>query len=154
MVHMFTGAHADYRKPTDTVDKLNATGMAQIARAAQELARDVADLGTKLEYQRLVSAIESDQPEFKVSLGTIPDRAGPPNGQKGMLLAGVRPGGAADKAGLQKGDILVRLGGHVIGAVEDVMFVLTDAKPGTKMPATILRDGKEMNVELDLEAVR
>jgi Tol biopolymer transport system component len=154
VVHLFTGAHADYGKPTDTVDKLNATGMAQIARAAQELARDVADLGTKLEYQRLVSAIESDQPEFKVSLGTIPDRAGPPNGQKGMLLAGVRPGGAADKAGLKKGDILVRLGGHVIGAVEDVMFVLTDAKPGTKMPATILRDGKEMNVDLELEAVR
>jgi dipeptidyl aminopeptidase/acylaminoacyl peptidase len=154
VVHMFTGAHADYRKPTDTVDKLNATGMAQIARAAQELARDVADLGTKLEYQRLVSAIESDQPEFKVSLGTIPDRAGPPNGQKGMLLAGVRPGGAADKAGLKKGDLLVRLGGHVIGAVEDVMFVLTDAKPGTKMPATIIRDGKQMDVELDLEAVR
>ncbi len=152
VVHLFTGAHGDYRKPTDTVDKLNATGMAQIARAALELARDVADLGTKLEYQRLTTAIESDQPEFKVSLGTIPDRAGPPNGQKGMLLAGVRPGGAADRAGLKKGDIVVRLGGHVIGNVEDVMYVLTDAKPGTKMPAVILRDGKEMNVELDLEA--
>jgi S1-C subfamily serine protease len=53
---------------------------------------------------------------------------------------------------LKKGDIVVRLGGHVIGNVEDVMYVLTDAKPGTKMPAVVLRDGKEMNVELDLEA--
>ena len=97
-------------------------------------------------------AIESDQPEFKVSLGTIPDKAGPPGGQKGMLLAGVRPGGTADRAGLKKGDILVRLGGHVIGTVEDVMFVLTDAKPGTKLSATFLRDGKEVNVDLDLEA--
>ena len=69
-----------------------------------------------------------------MSLGTIPDRAGPPNGQKGMLLAGVRPGGAADKAGLKKGDVMVLLGGHVIGRVEDVMFVLTDAKPGASSP--------------------
>jgi hypothetical protein len=154
VVHLFSGAHSDYRKPSDTVDKLNATGMAQIARAAEELAHDTSDLTTKLEYQRLTSAIESDQPEFKVSLGTIPDRAGPPNGQKGMLLAGVRAGGAADKAGLKKGDIMVRLGDHVIGAVEDVMFVLTDAKPGAKIQATIVRDGKEMNVEMTLEAVR
>ncbi len=154
VVHLFTGAHGDYLKPTDTVDKLNAGGMAQIAKAAEQLARDLSDLPGKLDYQKLTSPIESDQPEFKVSLGTIPDRAGPPNGQKGMLLAGVRPGGAADKAGLRKGDILVRLGGHVIGGIEDVMFVLTDAKPGTKVPAVVLRDGIEMNVELALEAIR
>jgi S1-C subfamily serine protease len=71
-----------------------------------------------------------------------------------MLLAGVRAGGAADKAGLKKGDILVRLGGHVVDGIEDVMFVLTDAKPGTTMPAVVLRDGKELTVELHLEAIR
>ncbi len=154
VVRMFSGANADYEKPTDTVDKLNATGMAQIARAAEELVGEVANQSTHLEYQKLLTAIESDQPVFKVSLGTIPDKAGPPNGQKGMLLAGVRPGGAADKAGMKKGDILVRLGGHVIGGVEDVMFVLTDAKPGTTIPAVYVRDGKEVQVDLALEAIR
>jgi hypothetical protein len=151
VVHLFTGVHGDYLKPTDTVDKLNAAGMAQIARAAEQLARDLSDLPGRLDYQRLTTAIETDQPVFRVSLGTIPDRAGPPNGQKGMLLAGVRPGGPADKAGLKKGDVLVRLGGHVIGGIEDVMFVLTDAKPGTKVQAVVLRGGKEMPVELSLE---
>jgi Tol biopolymer transport system component len=154
VVHLFTGVSADHRQPTDTADKLNAGGMAQVARAALELVQDVSDLGSHLEYQKLTGAIESDQPEFTVSLGTIPDRAGPPNGQKGMLLAGVRPGGAADKAGLKKGDIVVLLGGHVIGRVEDVMFVLTDAKPGATLPAVVLRDGKEMKVDLVLEAAR
>jgi Tol biopolymer transport system component len=154
VVHLFTGVSADHRQPTDTADKLNAGGMAQIARAAVELVQDLSDLGSHLEYQKVTAAIESDQPEFKVSLGTIPDRAGPPNGQKGMLLAGVRPGGSADKAGLKKGDIMVLLGGHVIGTVEDVMFVLTDAKPGATLPAVVLRDGKEMKVDLVLEAIR
>ena len=154
VVHLFTGVHGDYRKSTDTVDKLNAAGMAQIARAAEQLARDVSDLPSRLDYQRLTTALESDQPEFEVSLGTLPDRDAPPSGSKGMRLAGVRPGGAADRAGLRKGDLLVRLGGHVIAGVEDVMFVLTDAKPGTKMPAVIIRDGKELTVELALEAAR
>lgn len=154
VVHLYTGVHGDYGKPTDTVDKLNAAGMAQIARAAEQLARDVADLGTRLEYHRLATAIDGDQPEFKVSLGTIPDKAGPPGGQKGMLLAGVRPGGAAEKAGLRKGDIVVRLGGRAIGAVEDVMFFIADAKPGDKVPVTVLRDGKEVTVELELQAVK
>jgi S1-C subfamily serine protease len=150
-VHFFTGVHGDYGRPTDTVDKLNAGGMAQIARAAELLVGDVADLSTRLEYQKLLTAIESDQPQFRVSLGTVPDRAGPPNGQKGMLLAAVRPGGAAEKAGLKKGDIVVRIGGHVIGSVEDVMFVLTDAKPGDKVDVEALREGKEITVQLVVE---
>jgi S1-C subfamily serine protease len=88
---------------------------------------------------------------FGSSLGTVPDYAGPPKGQKGMLLAGVRPGGAADKAGLKRGDILVKLGDHVVSGVEDLMYVLTESKPGTTMKAVVVRDGKEMTVEVTLQ---
>ena len=49
---------------------------------------------------------------FNASLGTIPDYAGPAGGQKGVLLAGVRAGGAAEAGRLKRGDILVRLGTH------------------------------------------
>jgi S1-C subfamily serine protease len=48
----------------------------------------------------------------------------------------------------------VRLGGHVVGGVEDVMFVLTGAKPGSKLKAVVLRDGKEIAVDLVLDARR
>ncbi len=154
VLHLFTGVHGDYGKPTDTVDKLNAGGMAQIARAAEQIVRDVSDLGGRLDYQHLANSIETDQPRFKVSLGTIPDRAGPPKGQKGMLLAGVRPGGPADRAGLRKGDVIVRLGGHAVAGVEDVMFVLTGAREGAKLAAVVVRDGKELTVEMTLEATR
>jgi S1-C subfamily serine protease len=68
-----------------------------------------------------------------------------------MLLAGVRPGGAADKAGLARGDILVHLGDHAISGVEDLMYVLTESKPGTTMKAAVVRDGKEITVEVTLQ---
>jgi hypothetical protein len=151
-LHFFTGVHGDHHRTTDTPDKLNATGMAQVARITEHLARDVSDLGGRLDF--LVSAAppgEGESRGFGASLGTIPDRTGPPQGQKGMLLAGVRPGGPADAAGLRKGDILVRLGGHLVGGTDDVKFVMTQSRPGARMRAVVIREGKELSVEVTLD---
>jgi hypothetical protein len=152
-VQLFTGVHADHHKATDTPAALNATGMAQVARIAEHLARDVSDLGGRLAFDsKAAPPGEGESRSFGASLGTIPDRSGPPGGQKGMLLGGVRPGGPADKAGLRRGDVLVRLAGHVVGGVEDVMFMLTQSKPGAQMKAVVVRDGKELAVDVTLDA--
>ena len=151
-LHLFTGVHADHNRASDSVDRLNAGGMAQVARIAEHLACDAADVGGRLSFQRNAAAPgEGEARGFGASLGTIPDMAGPPKGQKGMLLAGVRPGGPADKVGLRRGDVLVRLGGHAIGGIEDVKFVLTQTKPGSHMKVVVLRDGKELAVDVTLD---
>ena len=64
-----------------------------------------------------------------------------------MLLSGVRPGGGADKAGMRRGDILVKLGTHEIHGVEDLMYVLNESKPGETVKAVVLRDGKPVELE-------
>ena len=152
MLHLFSGVHSDYHKPSDTADKLNAAGMAQVAVVVDHLARSVAGHPARLQYQRVASPPpRGDVRGFGASLGTVPDYAGPPNGQKGMLLAGVRPGGAADKAGLRRGDILVKLGDHDIRGVEDLMYVLMEVKPGTLLKAVFLRDGKEQSVDVTMQ---
>ncbi len=93
--------------------------------------RKVAARAEPLTLQRLPSPPpEGDARSFNASLGTIPDYAGPPAGTRGVLLAGVRPGGAAEKAGLRRGDLLVKLGTHDIGSVEDLMYALNASKPG------------------------
>jgi S1-C subfamily serine protease len=86
------------------------------------------------------------------SLGTIPDYAGPPKGESGMLLAGVRPGGAAEKAGLRRGDRLVQLGPHRITGVRDLMYALADLEPGQTVKAGVVRDGKTMELTVTLGA--
>jgi Iap family predicted aminopeptidase len=152
VLHFFSGVHSDYHKTSDTPDKINAAGMAQTAYLVASLAADVANRDGLLDYQRVASPPpEGDARGFGSSLGTVPDYAGPPKGQKGMLLAGVRPGGAADKAGLARGDILVKLGDHTIAGVEDLMYVLTASKPGTAMKAVVMRDGKEITVDVTLQ---
>jgi C-terminal processing protease CtpA/Prc len=152
VLHLFSGVHSDYHKPSDTADKLNAAGMAQVALIVERLATDVANHEGRLQLQHVASPPpRGDVRGFGSSLGTVPDYAGPPKGQKGMLLAGVRPGGAADAAGLRKGDILVKLGDHVINGVEDLMYVLMENKPGTQMKAVVVRDGSQMTFEVTLQ---
>jgi len=155
VVQLFTGAHGDYHKPSDTADKINGAGAAQIASIASALAAGVSAQDSRLSLKQAPSpAPRGDVRTFNASLGTIPDYAGPPNGQRGVLLAGVRPGGAAEAGGLQRGDILVRLGTHAIGSVEDLMYVLNASRPGERVKAAVLRDGREIELDVTLQESR
>jgi S1-C subfamily serine protease len=84
----------------------------------------------------------------------MPDYAGPPGGTPGVLLAGVRPGGAAERAGMKRGDILVRLGKHEIRSVQDLGFALGAARPGETVTAVVIRDGKETKLETTFQEAK
>jgi S1-C subfamily serine protease len=143
VLHMFTGAHSDYHKPSDTAVQLNAAGMSKVAEVVTSLVRETES--KKLAYQKIAApAGPGDARSWNASLGTIPDYAGPPKGVNGVLIADVRPGGGADLAGIKRGDVLVKLGKFSIGSVEDLMFVLMQARPGETVTAKVLREGKEL----------
>ncbi|WP_224249909.1 M20/M25/M40 family metallo-hydrolase [Hyalangium gracile] len=151
VLHFFTGAHSDYHKASDTAETINAAGTAQVASIVSAVAMGL-DGKTTLTYRKVPSPTpRGDMRSFNASLGTVPDYAGPPNGLKGMLLAGVRAGGAAEKAGMQRGDVIVRLGKHPIGSVEDLMFVLNSSKPGETVSAVVVREGKEVQLEVTFQ---
>jgi Tol biopolymer transport system component len=153
VLHFFTGTHSDYHKPSDTADKINAAGAAQTGKICGDVAVAVSQHEKPLTFKAGIegAADRGDLRSFNASLGTIPDYGGPGAGKKGVLLAGVRPGSAADKGGLKKGDVLVRLGKSDVGSVEDLMFVLNASKPGETAPAVVLRDGKEVKLEVTFQ---
>ena len=62
--------------------------------------------------------------------------------------SGVRAGGAAETAGIQRGDLLVELSGKEIRDIHDFMYVLQSAKPGEKSNAVVVRGGKRMTLEV------
>jgi hypothetical protein len=151
VLHFFTGSHSDYHKPTDTADKVNAAGAGQIAQLVADVARAVTELPKALTYQQVApEAPKGDLRSFNASLGTIPDYAGPPEGG-GVLLAGVRPGSGAEKAGLKRGDILIGLGKTELKSLHDFMFVLNGSKPGQTLTARIKRDGKVMELPVTFD---
>ncbi len=147
VVHLFTGAHSDYHKPSDDPARINAAGGVRVAALAADLAAAVAGLSQPLTYvSGNAPAPRGDVRGFGASLGTIPDYAGPADGRPGVLLAGVRAGGPAERGGLRRGDLLVELAGHPIRDIQDFMFALRSAKPGQQAVAGVEREGKRLDL--------
>lgn len=154
VLHFFTGTHSDYHKPSDTAAKINAAGAAAIARLVGRVVLAL-EGQPRLSYRKGVTApARGDARSFNASLGTMPDYAGPPGGAPGVLLAGVRPGGAAEKAGMKRGDILIRLGKHEIRSVQDLGFALSAARPGETVTAVVIREGKETKLETTFQEAK
>ncbi|MDX2010817.1 MAG: M20/M25/M40 family metallo-hydrolase [Myxococcaceae bacterium] len=149
VLHFFTGAHGDYHKPSDAPDKVNAAGAAKVAEVVGAVLRASKDVA--LTYTKFPAPVRGDARSFNASLGTVPNYGGGVPGVKGVLLDDVRPGGGAEKAGMRRGDVIVKLGAYDVGSVEDLMFVLTQAKPGETVKGVIVRDGQRVELEVTFQ---
>ncbi len=65
---------------------------------------------------------------------------------EGSLVADVTPDGPADKAGIERGDVIIKLdGGKVIDTIE-IRNKVAEDEPGASVPITMLRDGHRVEV--------
>ncbi|MBC8729316.1 DegQ family serine endoprotease [Paraburkholderia sp. UCT2] len=71
----------------------------------------------------------------------VAESLGLPKAQ-GALVSSVEPGGPADKAGVQPGDIILKFNGHSVDTATDLPRMVGDTKPGTKTSITIWRKGQ------------
>ena len=55
-----------------------------------------------------------------------------------MVLA-VQPGGPADTAGVEAGDVVVEFNQEAVSTVEDLLDLLRDTTPGQEVPLTVAR---------------
>lgn len=70
--------------------------------------------------------------------------------QKGVIVLEVLPGGPADTAGIQSGDILLKLDGEDIVDQADLRSQEAALAPGRLARLEVLRQGKSFSVELTL----
>ena len=140
---LFTGAHADYHKPSDTADKVDGAGLARVAAFARALV-DSLDARPRVTFQRA----KADSGLGRIAggggygayLGTIPDYM---QTEGGVRLSGVRAGGPAEQAGLKEGDVIVKFDGVRIDNIYDYTFALRSRKPGQAVRITVQRAGAE-----------
>ena len=71
----------------------------------------------------------------------VADSLGLPKAQ-GALVSSVEPGGPADKAGVQPGDIILKFNGHPVDTATDLPRMVGDTKPGTRSTITVWRKGQ------------
>jgi serine protease Do len=69
---------------------------------------------------------------------------------KGAEILSITKESAAEKAGLKKGDVLVKIGDTKIESTDDVTEAIHARKPGDKVDITYLRDDKENHATAEL----
>ncbi|HEY3066143.1 MAG TPA: trypsin-like peptidase domain-containing protein [Methylomirabilota bacterium] len=73
---------------------------------------------------------------------------------KGVLVRGVMPGEPADKGGLKANDIIVALDGTPLDGPRDLQRVVSSTPVGKRMRVSLLRDGREKEVEVTIGKYR
>jgi hypothetical protein len=134
VLHFFTGQHEDYHKPTDDADKLNYEGMYKISDYIYAMIADLDDNG-ELAFRKTKNESDST-PRFKVGLGVVPDYL---FDGKGMRIDGTREETPAFRAGLQKGDVVVKLGDSLVTDMMSYMRALSVFEEGDEAKITVQR---------------
>lgn len=138
VLHFFTGQHEDYHKPGDDSEKLNYDGMNLISDYIYTIISDLDDNG-ELAFRKTKNESE-ETPRFKVGLGVVPDYL---YDGKGMRIDGTREETPAFNAGLQKGDVVLKLGDSTITDMMSYMRALSVFDNGDETNITVKR-GEEM----------
>jgi uncharacterized iron-regulated protein len=91
------------------------------------------------------SAEPPADPSAPPGLGLMPDYGFQGDG---MRVEEVREGGAAAKAGIQAGDVIVKLAGEAVDGVQGYADVLQKLHPGQKVEVALKRDGRDVKLDV------
>ena len=137
VLHFFTGQHEDYHKPTDDAEKINYEGMVKVVDYMKRIIMACDDI-KKLEFTKTVDKSPSAA-DFKVTLGVMPDYV---FDGKGLRIDGCKEDRPAFKAGLQRGDVIIKLGDYDVEDIYGYMEALGKFERGQTVSVTFIRDGK------------
>ncbi|MDG2123905.1 MAG: M20/M25/M40 family metallo-hydrolase, partial [Verrucomicrobiales bacterium] len=147
ILNAFTGAHEDYHRPSDTVDKINFEGAEKIATFMALVARGLATTDVVPVYQAIKEPEKKGvRAALRAYLGTIPDYA--QGDESGVKLSGVAKGGPADKAGVKGGDVIISLAGKEVKNIYDYTYVIEAVKIGEEIELKVTRKGKEVVMKI------
>ncbi len=150
--HFFTGLHNDYHRPSDDFEKVNISGLSQIARLVANVATEVA---TSVARPTLIKS------------SAVAQIAGPGRGRNSnrrravlgvrlanatgsVLIDSVVQGEAADRAGLLAGDLITSISGEQVESLEALQKILAGKKPGDTISVSVVRDNQTVTIDVTL----
>jgi hypothetical protein len=156
VLFFFSGLHADYHKPSDTWDKIDAPDAVRLLDLVADVTSHLIDSSPRPEFVRVAET----QPPGEVAnphsgkvsgggygpdFGSIPDFTELPNG---VRFADVRPGSPAATAGLKGGDILTEFDGKPIQNLYDFTYALRASHPGQEVLVKVLRGTQTIDAKV------
>ena len=152
-IHLFAGTHPDFHRPTDTSDKLDSAGMADIALWLEEamvyLGGRTEPFRVTLENARVAPppallSTAGDAGPRRAALGVVPDFGWT---GEGVRVDGVTPGSAGETVGLQEDDILLRFNGEAVDDLQTYSDLLRAVGPGDSVRLEIRRQQRLLQLE-------
>lgn len=144
VLFFFTGLHSDYHRPGDDWELVNYEGMRKVLEVVGNAVNGIDAEPARPAYVEVPRTMTTGT-RFRVVLGVVPDYG---HGSKGLRLTGVSEGGAAKNAGLQGGDVIVKLAGKPIYDIGTYTAVLGTISPGDEVEVVYVRDGTEHTVTM------
>ncbi|MCK9995985.1 MAG: M28 family peptidase [Candidatus Krumholzibacteria bacterium] len=146
VLFIFGGAYPEYNRPADDWPTLDFEVMATVAAYSSRLLRLIRDHSEELPWvmvsEKNLRQGESEGQNRDTWFGSLPDFTEEIVGYK---LAGVFDGSPAAQAGLQKGDVLVMLGGDAIVDLPSFTQALRSHAPGDLVEVRVEREGRTLN---------
>lgn len=144
-VHFFTGQHQDYHKPADDAHLINYDGIEAVADMTLRMLGEMPS-DKKIAFTKTADAPDSrERARFKVTLGVMPDYVFT---GEGMRIDGVIDGRAAAAAGMESGDIIIRIGEHEVKDIYGYMAALGQFKAGDKTSVVFIRKDQTITKEV------
>ncbi|HSI36279.1 MAG TPA: M28 family peptidase [Tepidisphaeraceae bacterium] len=156
VLFLFSGTHPDYHRPSDTPDKINYDGIADVVKFTTSIVDQITAAPTIEAYvdaadreSMLGGASGERDGARRVTLGVVPSYGGDEDG-KGVKIDGTSAGTPAEKAGLQQGDLLLSLGGKPTTTLQELTTAIGALKPGDKVKLVYVRDGKQQTIDVTM----
>jgi Zn-dependent M28 family amino/carboxypeptidase len=147
----FTGLHSDYHRPSDTADKIDASGAIRVVTLAYMTALRIANEPRRqpfVEVQEPRSGRGGGGAGYGAYFGSVPDFR---DDLKGVLFADVRAGSPAAKAGLKTGDLLFEFDGKPVENLYDFTYALQSKQAGDVVAVAVRRGNETVRVKVTLE---
>ncbi|MFY7892620.1 MAG: M28 family peptidase [Pirellula sp.] len=124
--HFFSGFHPDYHRPSDDFDKINVEGISKIVDMVVFLTDNIAHAPERPTFLRSAAT--------KIRLGVRIKQ-----GEPGLVVERVMPGGWAKKAGVEPDDRILKIGQTEVAGREDMDQALQNYKPGDDLEVQVQR---------------
>ncbi len=146
VLFFFTGAHSDYHKPEDDVDKIDFAGIKKVTSIVTDIVNHFDDHPGPLTFQKTKDPNAGKMASsFSVTLGIMPDYI---SEVKGLRIDGVSPDRPADNAGLLEGDIIIKMGDIDVGDIYDYMNALGKFRKGDSTVVVVARGADTLNMDV------
>ncbi|MBI4879323.1 MAG: M20/M25/M40 family metallo-hydrolase [Planctomycetes bacterium] len=137
---LFTGMHADLHAPTDDAGRIDSDKAARVARTALAVLLAVANGDARPAYTTPGLGVGSSSARGR-RLGFVPaaDASG-----GGVAVSAVSAGSVAARAGLQTGDVIVRVGAAPIAGSRDLRDALNALAAAEPFEIEVRRQGESV----------